>query len=50
MLKNLGTVPLWLKFGSRICVFLRNDRLDDELRDRIRPLVFAGMACWFDKV
>ena len=49
ILKNGIKTSLLLKLGSRVCVCLRNDRLDDSLRARIRPFVIGWFACWFDK-
>ena len=49
MLKSLGKPTLFLKLRSRICVCMRNSLMSDQLRDRIRPKVFAGYACWCDK-
>ncbi|MCG6968113.1 MAG: hypothetical protein LJE59_16560 [Chromatiaceae bacterium] len=49
MLKNIGKVSILLRLGSRVCVCLRNDRLDPRLRARIRPLVIGGLAFWCDR-
>ncbi|MGB5569826.1 MAG: hypothetical protein WBM81_11040 [Sedimenticolaceae bacterium] len=49
VLKNAGKASLLLRLGSRVCVCLRNDRMDDGLRARIRPVVIGWFACWFDK-
>lgn len=49
MLKSLGKVSLLLRFGRRVCVCLPNEQLEDDLRERIRPLVVGHLACWCDK-
>jgi hypothetical protein len=49
MLKNNGKASLLLKLGSRVCVCLRNNRMDAGLRARIRPFIIGWYACWFDK-
>lgn len=49
ILKNGIKTSLLLKLGSRVCVCLRNDLIDDRLRARIRPFVIGWFACWFDK-
>jgi len=49
ILKSLGKVSLLFRFGRRVCVCLPNEQLQDELRDRIRPLVVGHLACWCDK-
>lgn len=49
MLKSLGEVAFWLRLGPRVCVCMRRGRMDDGLAARIRPLVFAGFACWIDR-
>jgi len=49
MLKNKGKASLLFKLGTRVCVCLRNNRMDAGLRARIRPLVIGWFACWCDK-
>jgi len=48
MLKSSGKA-LTLRFGRRVFVCLRNNRIDAGLRARIRPFVFGGFACWSDR-
>ena len=49
ILRNGIRTTLLLKLGSRVCVCLRNDHMDDNIRARIRPFVIGWFACWFDK-
>ena len=49
MLKAIGKPALLLKLGTWRCICMRNKRLDDGLRTRVRPLVFLGYACWWDR-
>lgn len=49
VLKNAGRASLLLRLGSRVCICLRNDRMDAGLRARIRPRVIGWLACWCDK-
>lgn len=49
MLKNIGKYSLLLRWGQRIFVCMPNRRLGDGMRERIRPYVFGGLACWTDK-
>lgn len=49
MLSSNGKPLLLLKFGTWLCVCVRNKRIEDGLRVRIRPWVFAGYACWCDR-
>lgn len=49
MLKPGKKVSFLARFGRWVCVCLPDRRLDDDLRARIKPLVFAGLACWCDK-
>ena len=48
MLKSSGKA-LMLRFGRRVFVCLRSNRIDPGLRARIRPFVFGGFACWSDR-
>lgn len=48
-LESLGKALLLLRFGRHICICLPSRRLSQGLRDRIRPLVFGGVACWCDR-
>ena len=49
ILRNGIRTTLLLKLGSRVCVCLRNDHMDDDVRARIRPFVIGSFACWFDR-
>jgi hypothetical protein len=48
MLRSIGRT-LKLRLGRRVCVCMRDMSLSDGLRDRIRPFVFGGIACWCDR-
>lgn len=50
MLQSIGKVSLLVRLLKWICVCVRKDRLDDELRARIRPWLIARFACWCDRV
>ena len=49
MLKSIGKPELFMRLGTRVCVCMRKKRLGRSLRERIRPKVFGGYACWCDK-
>ncbi len=49
MLKTIGNMGFFLRLRSRIFACMRNDQLEPSLRDRIRPFIFGGYACWFDR-
>lgn len=49
MLKVVGRPALFARFGRLVCVCMRNKLLSDEFRTRVRPLLFAGLACWCDR-
>lgn len=49
MLKSVGKPSLLLKWGKRYWICMRSERLDDGLRNRIRPLAFGGYVFWFEK-
>ena len=49
MLRSSGKPYFFLKFFRRVCVCLRSDDLNADLRDRIRPWVIGRFACWVDR-
>ena len=49
MLTSSGKPALLIKLGRWLCMCMRNKQMNDELRARIRPLVFGRYACWCDK-
>jgi len=49
VLKNGIRTSLLLKLGTRVCVCLRNDKMDPRIRASVRPFVIGWFACWFDK-
>lgn len=49
MLKSIGKPSLLLKLGKWLCVCMPSRLMDEELRTRIRPLIFGGYAWWCDK-
>ncbi len=49
MLISAGKTSLFFRLGKRICVCMRNSRLDPALRARIRPFVIGWYSCWCDK-
>ena len=48
-MKSIGRPSLLLRLGERLCVCVRHARMDKGLKDRVRPLVFGGYACWCDR-
>ena len=49
MLRSLGRVSLFVRFGRWICVCMRKKLMDERLRAHIRPLYVAGLVCWCDR-
>ena len=49
MLKSLGKVPLFLRFGRNACICLRSKDMDKGFRARVRPFVIGWYSCWFDR-
>jgi hypothetical protein len=49
MLKSSGRPSLLLKIGGWVCICIRQRELNENLKQRLRPRMIGGLACWCDK-
>jgi hypothetical protein len=49
MLKSPTKVSLFFRFRGWMFVCVRTRNIDDRFLALLRPWVFAGFACWFDR-